>query len=63
MSYIAGVDIGNSTTEVCVGEVTENGNLTFLTSASLPYDRHERHGRKCLFRKKRPETGNEPDRA
>lgn len=34
MSYIAGVDIGNSTTEVCVGEVTENGNLTFLTSAS-----------------------------
>lgn len=36
MSYIAGVDIGNSTTEVCVGEVTENGNLTFLTSASCP---------------------------
>ena len=36
MSYIAGVDIGNSTTEVCVGEVTGNGNLTFLTSASCP---------------------------
>ena len=28
--------IGNSTTEVCVGEVTGNGNLTFLTSASCP---------------------------
>jgi diol dehydratase reactivase alpha subunit len=36
LSYIAGVDIGNSTTEVCVGEVTGNGNLTFLTSASCP---------------------------
>ena len=36
MSFIAGVDIGNSTTEVCVGEVTGNGNLTFLTSASCP---------------------------
>ena len=36
MSFIAGVDIGNSTTEVCIGEVTENGNLTFLTSASCP---------------------------
>ena len=36
MSYIAGVDIGNSTTEVCVGEVTPDGDLTFLTSASCP---------------------------
>ncbi len=36
MSYIAGVDIGNSTTEVCIGEVTKNGNLSFLTSASCP---------------------------
>ena len=36
MSYIAGVDIGNSTTEVCVGEVSPDGNLTFLTSASCP---------------------------
>lgn len=36
MSYIAGVDIGNSTTEACVGEVTPDGNLTFLTSASCP---------------------------
>lgn len=36
MSYIAGVDIGNSTTEVCVGEVTPGGSLRFLTSASCP---------------------------
>lgn len=36
MSYIAGVDIGNSTTEVCIGEVTQDGSLTFLTSASCP---------------------------
>ena len=36
MSYIAGVDIGNSTTEVCVGELTPYGNLTFLTSAACP---------------------------
>ena len=36
MSYIAGVDIGNSTTEGGIGEVTGNGNLTFLTSASCP---------------------------
>lgn len=36
MSYIAGVDIGNSTTEVCVGEVTGKGSVTFLSSASCP---------------------------
>ena len=36
MSYIAGVDIGNSTTEVCVGEVAFDGSLHFLTSASCP---------------------------
>lgn len=36
MSYIAGVDIGNSTTEVCVGEVTPGSSLRFLTSASCP---------------------------
>lgn len=36
MSYIAGVDIGNSTTEVCIGEATPDGNMTFLTSASCP---------------------------
>ena len=35
MSYIiAGVDIGNSTTEVCVGEIGSDGRLSFLTSAS-----------------------------
>lgn len=35
MSYIiAGVDIGNSTTEVCVGEIGFDGRLRFLTSAS-----------------------------
>ena len=36
MTYIAGVDIGNSTTEACVGEVGFDGKLTFLTSASCP---------------------------
>lgn len=36
MSYIAGVDIGNSTTEVSVGEVKSDGRVTFLTSASCP---------------------------
>ncbi len=32
MTYIAGVDIGNSTTEVCIGEVGSTGH--FLSSAS-----------------------------
>ena len=36
MSYIAGIDIGNSTTEVCVGEVGAAGTVHFLTSASCP---------------------------
>ena len=36
MSYIAGVDIGNSTTEVCIGEVSADGNIHFLSSASCP---------------------------
>lgn len=36
MSYVAGVDIGNSTTEVCVGEIGKTGNVHFLTSASCP---------------------------
>ena len=31
---IAGVDIGNSTTEVCVGEIGSDGKMNFLTSAS-----------------------------
>jgi len=34
LSYIAGVDIGNSTTEVCVGEAGGDGRIHFLTSAS-----------------------------
>lgn len=36
MSYIAGADIGNSTTEVCVGEAAADGSIHFLTSASCP---------------------------
>ena len=36
MKYIAGVDIGNSTTEVCVGEAAENGALIFRASSSCP---------------------------
>ena len=36
MSYIAGIDIGYSTTEVCVGEVGAAGTVHFLTSASCP---------------------------
>ena len=35
MKFIAGVDIGNSTTEVCVGEREEGGRLNFLASASI----------------------------
>ncbi|MDO4307771.1 MAG: diol dehydratase reactivase subunit alpha [Eubacteriales bacterium] len=34
MKLIAGVDIGNSTTEVCVGAVGEDGSFRFLSSAS-----------------------------
>lgn len=34
MKLIAGVDIGNSTTEVCVGSVGEDGSFHFLASAS-----------------------------
>lgn len=33
MKLIAGVDIGNSTTEVCIGGIGETGKLRFLTSA------------------------------
>jgi diol dehydratase reactivase alpha subunit len=35
MKYIAGVDIGNSTTEVCIGGINENGMLKFLASSSI----------------------------
>ncbi|MCI5701000.1 MAG: diol dehydratase reactivase subunit alpha [Lachnospiraceae bacterium] len=34
MKLVAGVDIGNSTTEVCIGERTDDGRIRFLTSAS-----------------------------
>lgn len=34
MKLIAGVDIGNSTTEVCIGGIEENGKFRFLSSAS-----------------------------
>lgn len=36
MSYIAGVDIGNSTTEVCIAEIPSGGLLRFLSGASCP---------------------------
>lgn len=36
MKLIAGVDIGNSTTEVCIGEILETGQLRFLSSAITP---------------------------
>ncbi len=36
MKLIAGVDIGNSTTEVCIGAKGEDGSLTFLSSAIRP---------------------------
>jgi len=34
LKLIAGVDIGNSTTEVCIGGTEENGTFRFLSSAS-----------------------------
>ncbi len=34
--YIAGVDIGNSTTEVCIGQVTLDNKVVFLASTSCP---------------------------
>jgi diol dehydratase reactivase alpha subunit len=34
LKLIAGVDIGNSTTEVCIGLVGEEGRMKFLSSAS-----------------------------
>ena len=34
MKLIAGVDIGNSTTEVCIGAAGEDGTFRFLSSAS-----------------------------
>jgi diol dehydratase reactivase alpha subunit len=34
LTYIAGIDIGNSTTEVCIGEVASDGSIHFLSSSS-----------------------------
>ena len=34
MKLVAGVDIGNSTTEVCIGSLEEKGRIQFLASAS-----------------------------
>ncbi len=34
--YIAGVDIGNSTTEVCIGQIGSDNGVVFLSSASCP---------------------------
>ena len=34
--YIAGVDIGNSTTEVCIGQIGSGSGVVFLSSASCP---------------------------
>ena len=36
MRLIAGVDIGNSTTEVCIGQYGEDGRVTFLSGALRP---------------------------
>ena len=36
MKLIAGVDIGNSTTEVCIGQWRDEGNVQFLAGASRP---------------------------
>lgn len=36
MKIIAGVDIGNSTTEVCIGKLSADGKIEFLAGASKP---------------------------
>ncbi|MEK6655175.1 MAG: hypothetical protein AABY92_08525, partial [Thermodesulfobacteriota bacterium] len=33
MAYIAGVDVGNNTTEVAIAEVNQQGRVSFLSSA------------------------------
>ena len=35
LKLIAGVDIGNSTTEVCIGEIGGDGKMRFLSSSSV----------------------------
>ncbi len=34
--YVAGVDIGNSTTEVCIGQIALDNKVVFLASTSCP---------------------------
>ena len=36
MKYIAGVDIGNSTTEVCIGAIGTDQKINFMSSTSCP---------------------------
>lgn len=36
MKFIAGVDIGNSTTEVCIGKVDAGQNIEFMSATSCP---------------------------
>lgn len=36
MKLIAGVDIGNSTTEVCIGQIDDSRGLEFVSSTSCP---------------------------
>lgn len=36
MKFIAGVDIGNSTTEVCIGKVDARQNIEFMSATSCP---------------------------
>jgi len=35
MPYIAGVDVGNNTTEIAIGEVSGKGKVRFLSSAMV----------------------------
>lgn len=35
MKFIAGVDIGNSTTEICIGQINDRGKLIFKTSSAV----------------------------
>lgn len=36
MKYVAGVDIGNSTTEVCIGQIDAGQTIQFVSSTSCP---------------------------
>ena len=47
MTYIAGVDIGNSTTEVCIGGV--EGTQVHFEQCFLQDDRDKRNGCQCVW--------------